>query len=138
VLRLEIPLALPAIGGALDEVATWMEGQGVAPAIGYRVRLVLDELLANLVMHGRFAGDPPPARLLLSIDGEAVALELEDAAEPFDPRMAPPPPPPSLEEDRVGGMGLALVRKMAEIQGYGRMDGGWNRTVIRVAPPVGV
>lgn len=133
-LRLDVPLALPDIGAALDRVAVWLEGEGVAPAVAYRVRLVLDELLANLVMHGRFALEPPPARLRLRVETPNVTVEIEDAAEPFDPRLAPPPPPPSLETETVGGMGLALVRKMADIRAYERLACGRNRTVLRVLP----
>jgi serine/threonine-protein kinase RsbW len=138
-LRVEVPLDLAAIAATQDQVQAWLDGEGVSPSVSYRVRLVAEELLANLVMHGRFAGDRQPAWLALRLEGGAVELTLDDAAEPFDPRSTLDPQlPPALEGGAVGGLGLGLVRRMAEIVDYSPMATGWNRTRIRVAPSADV
>lgn len=134
-LRLEVPIRLPAIAEAQAAIAGWVEGAGISPAIGYRIALVAEELLANLVMHGRFAGEAPDARLMLERSDEGVVLTIEDAAAPFDPREAPVPPLPTLEDDRIGGVGLPLIRKMASALEYGAAGPGWNRTVVVLAGP---
>jgi anti-sigma regulatory factor (Ser/Thr protein kinase) len=134
VLALGIPLDAAALEPAQERIETFLEGQGVSPRARYKVRLVLDELLANLIMHGRFADSPPPVQVEVAAAGDGVALALVDAAEPFDPRVAPGPQgPPSLDDDKVGGLGLALVRKMAEITAYLRLPDGRNRTELAIS-----
>lgn len=124
----DIALNATELEQAQEALAEALEAAGVAGPVRYRVRLVVEELVANLIMHGRFPGLPPRVRLAVRRRPDAVLLEIDDAAEPFDPRATPEPPPPSLEDEALGGMGLALVRKMAEIRDYRRLPGGWNRT----------
>jgi len=125
----DIPLDTMAVEAAQDEIAHFLEDQGVASPVCYRLRLIIEELLANLIMHGRFAGDPPPARVEIALTPDALLLTIDDAAAPYDPRRAPEPAgPPSIDDDKVGGLGLSLIRKMAEIRAYHRLPHGWNRT----------
>jgi anti-sigma regulatory factor (Ser/Thr protein kinase) len=125
----DVPLDTAAVEAVQDEIAEFLEGAGVASAVRYRLRLIIEELLANLIMHGRFDGDPPPARLEVAVGGDALLLTIDDAAAPYDPRLAPEPAgPPRIEDDTVGGLGLSLVRKMADIRAYHRLPHGWNRT----------
>jgi anti-sigma regulatory factor (Ser/Thr protein kinase) len=132
-LRLEVAVDLAAIQAAQDRIAEWLEGEGVAAPVVYRVRLVLEELLANLVMHARFPAGTRPAQVTLRILPPGVEIVLEDGAEPFDPRgTADPALPPSLDDDSLGGLGLALVRKMAEIRGYDRTAASTNVTRLLV------
>lgn len=128
-LSLEIPLEPAGLESGQARIAAFLEQGGASERVRYKVRLVLDEMIANLQLHGRFAGTPPPARVELQWEGRDVLLRLEDSAQPFDPRTSPEPAaPPSLADDKVGGLGLSLVRKMAEIRDYSRVEGGRNRT----------
>ncbi len=125
----EVPLNATALEAVQDRLAGILESAGVPHPVRYRVRLVIEELVVNLIMHGRFARDHVPARVALSVTPEAVLLQIDDAAEPFDPRQGgDDTAPPSLEEDTLGGLGLPLVRKMAQIRDYRRLPSGWNRT----------
>ncbi len=133
VFSVDIALDSAALDAAQDRLGAFLEGAGLPAPVQYRARLVVDELVANLMMHGRFAGEPLPARLTARPGSESLLLTLDDAAEPFDPRSAPAPEaPPSLEDDRVGGLGLALLRKMARILAYERTVDGWNRTLLAI------
>lgn len=132
-LRLQLPLDPAGLAAAQDRIEAWLAAAGASLRLRYRVRLVLDELAANLARHGRFAGPPEPARLSLRREAGALRLDVEDAAEPFDPRMAAPPSAPSLEGEEQGGRGLALVGRMAEILDYQRLADGWNRLSLRLA-----
>lgn len=135
VLTLDIPLDAAALERAQDKLAAFLAGQGVDAPACYRIRLVVEELIANLMMHARFATDPrPSARLAAEVVPGEVRVVLEDAAAPFDPRATPDPAaPPSLEGEALGGLGLPLVRKMAEIRGYDSLPEGWNRTTLGFA-----
>jgi anti-sigma regulatory factor (Ser/Thr protein kinase) len=126
-LALSVPSDPEGLDAAQERIESWLLAHGCDAKLRYRVRLVVDELVANLGMHGRFAGPAAPARVELRLAGQGVALAFEDAAAPFDPRQAAEPPRPSLEGEALGGLGLALVRRMAEITDYRRLPDGWNR-----------
>jgi anti-sigma regulatory factor (Ser/Thr protein kinase) len=132
-LAAEIPLDAAALAAAQDRLAESLDLAGLPAPVRYRVRLVVEELVANLLMHGRFAGPPAPVRLALRLRADALLLDLDDAAAPFDPRTTPDPGLPDLADDRLGGLGLPLVRKMAEIRAYRRLPEGWNRTELAFA-----
>ncbi|WP_170984731.1 ATP-binding protein [Roseomonas sp. AR75] len=126
---IELPLDPEGLGAAQAKVAEYLAQQGASDRLRYKVRLVLDEMAANLKLHGVFAAGPQPARAALRIEDSSVHLRLEDTAAPFDPRStAATVLPPSLDDDKVGGLGLPLVRRMAEIRAYSRLETGWNRT----------
>jgi serine/threonine-protein kinase RsbW len=127
-LRIAVPVGLEHVPQAQAAIEAWAGEAGLGPAVTYRLALVAEELLANLAMHGRFAGDPPATRVMVEAAGDGAVLTIEDAAGPFDPRRAPAPEAPRLEDDRLGGMGLALVRRMAAGLEYGLAEPGWNRT----------
>jgi anti-sigma regulatory factor (Ser/Thr protein kinase) len=134
VLVLEVPLERSELEGAQMRLEAHLREQGASDRLQYKVRLVVDEMAANLMMHGRFDGPAPPLRIMVQFEQGAISLWLDDAAAPFDPRDTPDPDaPPSLHDDKVGGLGLSLVRKMAQIQGYQKLADGWNRTVFRIA-----
>jgi anti-sigma regulatory factor (Ser/Thr protein kinase) len=130
--RRAIRLTPQSLDAAQDELATWLAARQVPAPAAYRLRLVLDELLANLMMHGHFTGPPSPVRLVATVGAAEIDLTLDDAARPFDPRAAPEPLRPTLAGDKLGGLGLALVRKMAEIRDYRRLPEGLNRTELSI------
>lgn len=132
-LALEVPLEPAALEQAQEELAAFLEQAGMPAPVRYRVRLVVEELVANLMMHGRFAGPPPPVRVEARCAPDEVRLAIEDAAEPFDPRLTPDPDAaPRLEDETLGGLGLPLVRRMSRILGYHRLPVRWNRTELAV------
>jgi anti-sigma regulatory factor (Ser/Thr protein kinase) len=134
VLRLDVPLDLAALANAQERIEAYLLNEGAGQKLALRVRLVLEELLVNLVMHGRFALHPrPAARVAVALDGTAAQVTIEDAAAPFDPRSdAGPLPQGDIAERPVGGLGLPLVRRMAQILDYRTTDGGWNQTRLQV------
>ncbi|MBY0339063.1 MAG: ATP-binding protein [Acetobacteraceae bacterium] len=128
-----IPLQAAELSAAQEALARFLEGHGVAPIVTQRVALVVEELVANLIHHARFEGPPPPARLTAAFGTAEIRLRLEDAAAPFDPRERPDPAlPPDPVRDFQGGLGLPLVRRMAELRSYGPAPDGWNRLELAV------
>jgi anti-sigma regulatory factor (Ser/Thr protein kinase) len=73
-------------------------------------KLVLTELLANEIKHGRYApGDP----LVCRVDRGASALRIEVAHSGVNFEMPSVPVAPSLER-RESGWGLALITRLAD------------------------
>lgn len=99
----------------------------------FRVELILEELVTNLVKYGYEEGGEPCVEVSLSVLGESVRLEFEDDGREFDPLKAPEPPvPASLEEIPIGGRGLQLLRGMIRAGEY-RREAGRNRLVLHIA-----
>jgi anti-sigma regulatory factor (Ser/Thr protein kinase) len=99
----------------------------VAPGALFRIELVLEELLMNIVSHGHprpGPGETFSLRLGAELRADHLVLCLEDDGIAFDPASVPTPPPPaSLAEAPVGGLGLVLVRKSARALRHERVDG---------------
>jgi anti-sigma regulatory factor (Ser/Thr protein kinase) len=92
------------------------------------MHLALEEHLANIVAHG---GDPGPAGTItvrFALEPEALRVEIEDDARPFNPLDAPEVDTAlPLEEKPVGGLGILLIRKSVDELEYGRAG---NRNVL--------
>lgn len=129
-------LQLKADLAEMPRLAAWVAGQaaelGLQARQLYAVELCLEEVVANLVMHGRPSGTAPIA-ITVRLETGPLRLTVEDDAIPFDP-TAPVdlPQPQSLEEVSPGGLGLALVQSFSAWRDYMRAAGR-NRLVIGFA-----
>jgi serine/threonine-protein kinase RsbW len=113
-----------------EEVERFCTEHALAKPVIFKVRLILEELVLNLIDH---AIDPATDRidLRIDIDPHRVVLIVEDDSAAFDPRSAPAFDKTRPLEDRgPRGMGVHLVRSMAEDVAYERVDG---RNRVRVA-----
>ncbi len=123
-LQLRVPTTIPAFEQARLAVREFVAGMALAPRLVYRLELVLEETLMNLLRHAfADAGRPEPeVDLTLRVDSDAVVLHFEDEGPPFDPRQAPAPKRPlSIDEAVPGGLGLLLTRKAASQLSYERV-----------------
>jgi serine/threonine-protein kinase RsbW len=105
-------LAVPADEAGLKAAAAAFEafadGTTVTALARRRFLMALDEVLSNIVRHGR--PQPGAIQLAFSIDGGVLAVELTDSAGPFNPLdVAPPDTTAPLEARQPGGLGIALV-----------------------------
>lgn len=130
-LTLRIENRLSEVERATEIVEAYCAEQGIAPAIAYRVQLAIEEILTNAIKYGFDDGKPHAAEFSLRRDGEELVLEISDDGKPFDPTQAPPPKlNAALEERRIGGLGVYLVRTMMDEIAYRRSDGR-NHLVMR-------
>lgn len=117
----------------MPRLAAWVDAE--APGLGlnerqlYAIQLCLEEVVANLVMHGRPA-DGPGIAITVRIEDAPLRVTVEDDAERFDPtQLAPATPPDSLDAAAPGGLGLGLVTSFSSSREY-RSEGGRNRLVL--------
>ena len=104
---------------------------GVDDSDALRLRLVLEELFTNTVMHGhRGSCDAPVLLGLQTIDGR-LQLDYADDAPPFDPRvyLQTASQDPDIDQERLGGHGLWLVAELAEQLEHAH-DGRFNRLLL--------
>lgn len=105
----------------------------VAHADAQRLTLVIEELFTNTVKHGHGGDNDAPVHVALGVDAIHVTLCYEDNARPFNPLQhaqgAPDDIDGSVEERRVGGLGIRLVRQLTEQLDYAHVD-GFNRLLL--------
>ena len=122
-----------ALRPALVEVHEFAARIALDAAMTRRLVIVAEELLVNLLEHGAEAAPGGEINATLRIDhaDDGLALLLEDDGAPFDPRDVGPVDMPNPE--RGGGVGLALVKAFAQIDGYSSL-GGLNRLTLHMNP----
>jgi serine/threonine-protein kinase RsbW len=92
------------------------------PAEIVSFELALEEVFMNVVMHGSPAGPTPRVEVSLALCDGCLTLMVEDEGPSFDPlSLAAPDVAASLEERRVGGLGVHLVRQMMDAVRYQRL-----------------
>ncbi len=139
------PLRLPGETGSLDTIADYLSDlasrAGCDRRAHYRLRLAVDEIATNIIVHGYGDGGAQPAgdiEISCTIEDDAVTVCLEDSAAPFDPSRAlhQAPSCEPLDGRSAGGLGLYLVSCSVDALRYERRDGK-NRTWLTVArePP---
>jgi|SRR5436190_21129834 len=88
------------------------------------VRLVLDEIVSNVIRHGHTADGDGRVDVSLALDGHELKIDVTDNGIAFDP-LARPAPNLSLpiEQRPIGGLGIYIVKTLAETIAYRREDG---------------
>ena len=126
--REELPKLLAWVRGFID-------AGGIAARQAMVLELAAEELGLNAMTHGRPTGREGFVECSIeaaAIDG-TLRLVIDDEGPAFDPTAHATPDLEAPLEDRVvGGLGVHLVRTMAELR-YARI-GGRNRVEVLVAP----
>ena len=131
---ISLPATTEGVARVAREVAERGAAAGLPPARAYKLRLAAEEIATNIVDHGfgRAPRDPVPEfGFEWDCDEEWVRVHLVDEAGPFDPTSAPVPPDldAPLEERRMGGLGIHLVRASTDEFRYERR-GRLNRVTL--------
>lgn len=131
-LRIERSKAgLARLGGWVDEVAAALALPADAE---YALRLCVEEAVANVVMHGVAAAEADAGTVVLRLeaDDDVLLVTIEDRCVAFDPlEVGPPERPTSLDDARVGGLGVHLMRQYARAVDYAWVDGR-NRLTLTI------
>jgi anti-sigma regulatory factor (Ser/Thr protein kinase) len=96
----------------------------LAPAETLTFKLALEEIFMNVVMHASPAGGVARVDVSLALCDGCLTLMIEDDGPLFDPlSLEAPDVTASLEQRRVGGLGVYLVRQMMDAVSYQRLGG---------------
>ncbi len=103
----------------------------------YKVNLILEEVLTNIIKYAYKDTLMHNIRVEMTLKEHELIIRFEDDGEEFDPiSAAPPKPHDSISESPVGGLGIHLVKQMADGVEYQRRQG---RNILRAritVPPV--
>lgn len=116
--------AFAAVQHVLDE-------HGCTGPARFNVELAFEEIAVNIVNHGHPTRD---VELTLAFPPGAIVLTFEDDGVRFDPTEQDDPTlPDSIDDARVGGLGLMLVKKFAHTVAYERTAAERNRLTLEIA-----
>jgi serine/threonine-protein kinase RsbW len=119
----------------LSQLLPWIERLASRHAIPantqFAMNLCLEEVLSNIIRHG-YSGKPDHSIAIHFVSPRENYFEfvVEDEAPPFNPVVSPELPAlNSLDEIRVGGQGIRLLRRFADALEYQSTPSG-NRLSI--------
>ena len=101
----------------------------------HELTLVLEELFSNVVKYGHGDGALHEIHATLSLSGDQIILAFEDDGRAFNPLTVPEPDIGAvLENKRVGGWGLQLVRNLMDEARYERRGDRNHLTLTKRTP----
>lgn len=124
----QITLRLPAIQLSLvriaEAIAQMSEEESWPDDVRFHVDLVLEELVQNIVSYGYADGRSGQIEISVrQLDG-ALAILIEDDADPFDPfSLDEPDINAPLHERPIGGLGVHFARTFMDRCSYQRVSG---------------
>ena len=101
----------------------------------FKVKLVLEELVINIMNYGYEDNENQEIAISMETRDNTFVMTIEDEGRPFNPFEDAPEPDldASLEERRIGGLGVYLVETLMDEVEYKRKDDkNWVKIVKRV------
>jgi anti-sigma regulatory factor (Ser/Thr protein kinase) len=121
-----LPAKLPSLSRFREFVDRSATAAGAGPELRLKIELVLEELLVNHVLHGYGSAEGDSEVACFRRAPAHFCLEVVDEAPPFDPLgHASPDLSLALEDRPIGGLGIHLVRSLADEISY-RREGDKN------------
>ena len=123
--------------GELERIHAMVEEVGEeaawTPSLIYQVNLVLEELAVNVINYGH-GGDPNhEIEIALDWEEDELTIEMADDAPAFDPLKDAPDPDltSTLEDRRIGGLGVYLVHTFMDELRYRHEQGRNHLTMVK-------
>ena len=116
--------SISAVSAFLDNC---VEDFSIPLRTGYSLKVVADEIFSNIVYYS----GAETAEILCRNDADKITLIFEDNGRSYNPLEAEEPDiTAGIEDRKIGGLGLFMVKKMAESVHYEYVAGRNRMTVI--------
>ena len=116
-----------SVSEAADFLDSCVEDFAIPLRVGYSLKVVTDEIFSNIVYYS----GAKTAEILFRNDTDSITLVFMDDGTPYNPMEAEEPDITAGAEERgIGGLGLFMVKKMAEQVQYEYTDRRNQLTVI--------
>jgi serine/threonine-protein kinase RsbW len=124
---LRFPGTTAGFHDAVTQLRAILDVRQLAPRHRHDVEIVFDEVVTNIVTHGR---PPGPVDATIRFAAETT-LVFEDDGAAFDLRAHPAPAPVRRRSDlRIGGLGIVIVRELCTRIDYLRTPEHRNRLTL--------
>lgn len=119
---IEVPAELSYLDDVIDMVDVELVGRLCPVGIRHRVEVALEELFVNVCRYA-YADKEEPGMVRVSYaygtNPSSITVELVDQGIPFDPlTLGDPTKPSSIQEAKIGGLGIFMVRKSMDDFSY--------------------
>lgn len=113
---------LQRLAAAVERLA---EEDGWPETLAFKVSLILEELALNVIRYGHDQEGLHEVDIRIFSGADGLTIEMADDGRPFNPLADAPAPDvdASVEDRRVGGLGIHLSRSMTTEMRYRREDG---------------
>jgi anti-sigma regulatory factor (Ser/Thr protein kinase) len=113
----------PAVARVAETLDVFCAEQRLPPEVAWRLRVALDEIVANIVAYGSRGGDGAALDVWFRRKGDQVEVTIADDGPSFDPLSRPAPDVSlPLEARQPGGLGISLVRSLMDEVRYTRTN----------------
>ena len=117
----------------IPEVTAWLEevmrGSGFSEEAILDTQLAVEEAITNVIVHG-YKESGGEVVITCHLNSDRMEVEIADTAPRFDPLSMPEPDlDGSIEERRIGGLGVFLIRQVMDGVSY-RYENGKNILVL--------
>ncbi len=120
---------LEDIPGIIEFVVNWLQQRGLDKYI-FAIETAVDEASTNVVKHA-YGGRGGFYRVSCTLNGGEIIITIQDHGNKFDPGSVPVPEVSSgLEDRKVGGLGIYMMKKMMDRVDYSFINGEGNRLVM--------
>jgi serine/threonine-protein kinase RsbW len=89
----------------------------------FEMNLALDELFTNIISYGFHDHQEHTIKISITIEGDQLQMRIEDDGVPFNPLECKTPDfQCDIEECKIGGLGIHLIRKVMDDIQYQRLE----------------
>jgi serine/threonine-protein kinase RsbW len=129
-LTIEVKNTHDAIAPAAEKAEAWLEAYDPSPKALYLVPLAIEEIITNCIHYGYDDAGEHTIVITLSVADQTLTLTVVDDGHEFDPLARETPDLTLPAEDReIGGLGIHLLRNLADGMTYERRN-GMNRLTL--------
>jgi anti-sigma regulatory factor (Ser/Thr protein kinase) len=119
------------LAGVHAAFAAFADAHRLPTSVRRSMQVVLDELLNNIIAYGFAGRERGEVAIDVELRQDRLSVTLTDDGRPFNPfDMAAPDTALPLEERRIGGLGIHLVRQLTDEVSYHRRT---DRNVVVLA-----
>jgi anti-sigma regulatory factor (Ser/Thr protein kinase) len=118
-LKLEFKNTLPDLSKALDTALNWLTPFNLPPDASYLTILAMEELATNTINFGYTDNEEHLIGVELNIESDRLVVQYVDDGVYFNPLdVQEPDTSLPVEERPTGGLGILLLRKIADTMTY--------------------
>lgn len=120
--RFLVPRTVKGVGRLNERLEQWLPDAGAPIEVAHALCVCIDELLANVVMHGTKEMSAIDVNVIC--EASRVIIEIVYQAQSFDPTSRPTPVLDTpVTARQVGGLGIHLVRNLTNVFQYKFING---------------
>lgn len=122
----EVPATLDQFEGVLQIIVDELDDRLCPVDITHKIAVALEELFVNVCNYA-YADQDEPGNVIVSYcyytDPSTIEIELTDHGVPFNPvTREDPTRPSSIQEAKIGGLGIFMVKKTMDDLSYRRVN----------------